>query len=403
MQNMKKNTSAISNAKRNLYLVMSESAITAGIMAMSIMTPFFNSVGLNNEQISLTQIAFTVVVIILNIPTGYIADRISRKWANIIGDFCHGFLFIAYAFTNNFLGIVICESLMGVMSALSGGVDQSLLKHFAGKLSKATGESENKILKSKTAKLELYKQICTLILLALGGPIGAIDLRLAIALSSISQFAGGIISIFIEDDSEKFIPIHKNPIKDMSHIAKTALKSKPLRLRIFTCAIGGEMTHVIIWIVTPLFMQAGVPLSLVSLAWVFNALTTMLGAWLAGKFSHKLTDSQIFTLPVVLMAISMIAMGVSLNIVTVWLYGLMGVVRGWSASTLRPMIQKYTKPSEQTSVLSLTQVISELIYIPIVWLVGFMADIKLEYGLLVTVAVFLPAGLLIIKKLKQSV
>ena len=99
----------------------------------------------------------------------------------------------------------------------------------------------------------------------------------------------------------------------------------------------------------------------------------------------------------------MIVMGASLNIITVWLYGLMGVVRGWSASTLRPMIQKYTKPSEQTSVLSLTQVISELIYIPIVWLVGFMADIKLEYGLLVTVAVFLPAGLLIIKKLKQSV
>ena len=195
---MKKKTLALSSAKKNLRLVMAESAVTAGLMAMSIMTPFFNSVGLNNEQISLTQIVFTLVVIVLNIPTGYIADRISRKWANIIGDFGHGFLFIAYAFTNNFLSIVICESLIGVMSALSGGVDQSLLKHFSGKLADATGESENKILKSKTAKLECYKQICNLILLALGGPIGAIDLRLAIALSGINQFAGGIISIFID-------------------------------------------------------------------------------------------------------------------------------------------------------------------------------------------------------------
>ena len=67
------------------------------------------------------------------------------------------------------------------------------------------------------------------------------------------------------------------------------------------------------------------------------------------------------------------------------------------------MIQKYTKPSEQTSVLSITKVVAELIYIPIVWLVGFVADIKLEYGLIVTVATFLPIGLFIIKKLRQSV
>ena len=218
----KKKSLAVKNAKRNLYLVMSESAVTSGLMAMSVMTPFFYSVGLNNEQISLTQMIFTIVVMLLNIPTGYLADRISRKWANIIGDFGHGILFIFYACTNNFASIVICESLIGVMSALSGGVDQSLLKHFASKLSKATGESEHKILKSKTAKLEFYKQTCTIILLALGGPIGAISLRLAIALSSINQFIGGIISIFIEDDSEKFVLVHKNPAKDMAHIRSEA-------------------------------------------------------------------------------------------------------------------------------------------------------------------------------------
>jgi len=400
---MKKKSLAFRSAKRNLRLVMTESAVTAGLMAMSVMTPFFNSVGLNNEQISLTQIVFTVVVMVLNIPTGYIADRISRKWANIIGDFSHGFLFIAYAFTNSFLGIVICESLIGVASALSGGVDQSLLKHFSEKLAKATGDSENKILKSKTAKLECYKQICNMILLALGGPIGAIDLRLAIALSGVNQFAGGIISIFIKDDSEKFIPVHKNPLKDMAHIAKSALRLKPLRLRIFAYAVGREMTHGIIWIVTPLFLQAGVPLSLVSLAWVFNSLMVIVGAWAASKFSHKFTDSQTFMVPIVLMTISMLGMGINLNIVTVWLYGLMGITQGWAAATLSPMVQRYTKPSEQTSVLSLTQTIAELLYIPIVWLVGFVSDIQLEHGLFATVAVFLPTGLIIIKKLRNSV
>lgn len=400
---MKKKSLELSNIKKNLRLVMTESAVTSGLMAMSIMTPFFNSVGLNNEQISLTQIAFTIVVMVLNIPTGYIADRISRKWANIIGDFGHGFLFITYAFTNNFLGIVICESLIGVMSALSGGVDQSLLKHFSSKLADTTGESKSKILKSKTAKLECYKQVCNLVLLALGGPIGAIDLRLAIALSSVNQFAGGIIGIFIDDDSEKFVPVHKNPMKDMAHIAKNVFKLKSLRLRIFAFAVGNEMTHGIIWIVTPLFLQAGVPLRLVSIAWVFNALMVMLGAWLAGRFSHKLSDSRTFAVPLVLVIASMIGMSVNLNIFTVWLYGLMGVAQGWTASTVRPMVQKYAKPNEQTSVLSIASVIAELVYIPVVWMIGFVADFRLEYGLLANVAIFLPVGILIIKKLKSSV
>ena len=78
--------------KRNLYLVMAEATITEGLLAMSIMTPFFHSVGLSNEKISLTQIIFTAVLVLLNVPTGYIADRISRKWANIIGDFAVAYL-----------------------------------------------------------------------------------------------------------------------------------------------------------------------------------------------------------------------------------------------------------------------------------------------------------------------
>lgn len=392
---------ALSQAKLNLRLIMSESAITAGLLAMSVLTPFYNSIGLNNEEIAFTQMIFTVAAIIFNIPLGYFADRRSRKWANIIGDFGHGIFLLAYAAMGNFIGVVICEILVGVMSALSDGVDQSLLKHFAGKIAKSTGESETRILKSKTAKLECYKNLCTLFLLILGGPIGAISLRLAIALSSVNYFIGGILSLFIKDDSEKLRPQHKNPLKDMLAIAKTALKTKPLRWRIFAYAIGRELTHGIIWIATPLFLQAGVPLELVSFTWAFNSLMALLGAYLAGKFSHKLTDSQIMIVPILLMTISMGIMGIHLNIVTVWLYGLMGITQGWTGSTIIPMIQKHANPSEQTSVLSLTKVLAQLLYIPVVWIIGVAADIHLEYGLFVTLIIFLPLGLIIIKKLKS--
>lgn len=390
-------------AHRNLRLAIAESAVTAGLLAMSVFTPFFNSIGLNNQQVSEVQIYFTIVVVLLNVPMGYIADRVSRKWANIIGDFGRAIVLLIYSQVATFAGAVICECLCGVAAALSDGVDQSLIKHFVGKISHETGESEAKLLKAKTAKLEVYRQLCNLVLLILGGPIGAISLRLALALSAVNHCIGGIISIFIKDDSEKLCPKHKNPFKDIYEITKDAMKNQPLRTRIFAYAVGREMTHGIIWIATPLFLKAGIPMEIVSFAWAFNALMCILGAKLAGKYGKNLSDVQIMIVPVVLMSISMLIMGLHLSIFTVWLYGAMGITQGWTATTLVPMVQKHAKPSEQTSILSVTKTLAQLLYIPVVWIIGYVADMKLEYGLFATLIIFLPLGLIIIQKLKQDV
>lgn len=399
----KKVQTSFASARKNLSLVMAESAITGGLLAMSVFTPFFNSIGLNNQQISEVQIYFTVVVILLNIPTGYIADRLSRKWANIIGDFGHAIVLLAYSSVASFAGAVICECICGIAAALSDGVDQTLIKHFTGKISQHTGESETKLLKTKTAKLEVMKQTCSLVLVALGGPIGAISLRLALALSSANYFIGGILSIFIVDDSEKLKPEHKNPFKDIKRIAKSTFQNEPLRTRVFAYAVGREMTHGIIWIATPLFLKAGVPIELVSFAWAFNALMAILGARLASRYGKKLSDAATLLVPTILMTSSMLIMGVHLGLGTVWLYGLMGITQGWTAASLMPMVQKYAKPSEQTSILSITKTLAQLLYIPVVWVIGYVADFKLEYGLFATVAIFLPISLIIIKKLKTSV
>ena len=390
------------SAKRNLNLVIAESSVTAGILAMPILTPFFTSIGLDQVQISETQMIFTIVTLLLNLPLGYIADRFSRKWANIIGDFGHAIIMLIYAQVGGFWGAVACECLFGLSSALTDGVDQSLLKHFVGKIAKATNQPESRLLRSKTAQLEIWRQACNLFLMLLGGPIGAISLRLAIGLSAINHLVGGVISIFIEDDSEKFQTIHGNPFKDIAHIAKTTAKTPMLRRRIIAYAIAREMTHGIIWVVTPLFLKAGVPMSIVSFAWVGNSLMAILGARLAGKYAKDISDAAALAVPLILMTVSMLVMAIDLNIVTVWLYGFMGITQGWTAATMTPMVQRYAKSSEQTSVLSLTKMLSQLLYIPVVWVIGYVADFELTYSLIATILIFLPLGLISLKSLTKT-
>ena len=404
----KKQNSLCKRASRSLNLAMLESSITSGLLAMAIMTPFFNSIGMNQEDIAITQGIFTVVVSVLNIPTGWIADRFGRKWANVIGDFGSFIAFLCYATVTNMTGAIICESLLGLMAALSQGVDNSLIRHFSYKI--ITGKSEKvgennadaeKLFKSRTAKLALWKHICTFVLVFLGGPIGAIDFRIAIACSGIPSLIGGIISIFIDDDSERLQP-EQAPVKDMCRIVTSAAKNPSLRNRIFAYAVGRDMTKGIIWVVTPLFLSVGVPISIVSAAWAINSVACVLGAWLATKFASRLSDRGIFAVPLILTTISMGVLSLSLNIYIIWIYFLMGVVQGWTSAAFMPMVQRHIKPSEQTSVVSVAKVAGQILYIPVVWVIGHAADISLRYATLATVVIFLPLGLLVLNRLKQE-
>ncbi len=391
-----KTKNLISTAMHNLRLVMFESALTAGLLSMSIMTPFFQSIGLNQLQISQTQIIFTIIMIGLNLPLGWVADRFSRKWANIIGDFGTALTFAGYAFANDFLSVVICESLLGCFMSLSQGVDQSLLKHFCKKI-----DPSEDYFRQKTAYLNCLHYISTLILVWLGGPIGAISFRLAILLSGIPYLIGGIASCFITDNSEKLIT-RSNPLYDMLQIVQSSFTNRPLRLRIFAFAIGREMTHVIIWVFTPMMLAAGVPLVLVSVGWALNAITCLIGSRIAAKYLLKFKEWQIFAIPLGIMVISMSLLGWRLNIFTIGVYLLMGIVQGWTGATLMPLVQRYASADRQTSVISLAQTVARLVYIPATWLVGWAADIRLQFAPLATVCIFLPFGLMILYGLRKE-
>lgn len=382
---------------RGLMLVMLESAITAGMLCMPVMSPFFMSIGLSQEEIATSQGIFTVVTIFLNLPTGWLADRFSRKWANVIGDFGLAMVLLIYATAQSFYAVVVSEILVGVFTSLSKGVDMSLLRHFSNKI-----DSDEKLFRTQSATLALLQHITNLVLVLLGGPIGVISFRLAIALSSVPFWIGGVISLLIRDDSTKLKPAYRNPLLDMWRIAHLSLHDEPLRLRIMTYAVGREMTHAIIWVFTPMLIFVGVPLPIVSCAWALNSLACALGAELAVRRATKMKDWQIFAVPFALVMVSMGTLSLILNIVAIWLYLLMGIAQGWTSATLAVMVQKHARPDEQTSVLSFATTVGKLLYVPVIWMVGVAADMNLQYATLVMLTVFGMLGSFVLAGLLQE-
>ena len=385
-----------SRHQRSLHLVLFESAITAGSFCTPIMTPFFLSIGLSQAEISVTQALFTIAVLLIDFPTGWLADRFGRKWANVLGDFGAALAYFLYATANSFASVVFCECLLGFFMAFSEGVDFSLLKHFSGKV-----QPEESYFRRQVARLSLWQHVANLTFVILGGPLGAINFRLAIVCSGLSRVIGGLISLGINDDSERLQKIANNPLRDMARIAISSFRQRELRTHIFAYAIGREMTHGIIWVFTPMLMLAGVPLSIVSMGWAVNSLFCVVGSRLAERYSQHLSSRQVMAIPLALMAVSMATLTIQINLWTVSLYLLMGVVQGWTGATLMPRLQQYVSAGEQTSVVSLAKVVAKLLYVPAVCLIGIAADIQLNYAATVTLVIFLPLGLLTMHAFKE--
>ena len=408
---MKRTTAGLS-PKTNRALVIAESMLTAGIISVPFMTILYEAeIGLTHEQIAITQAAFTVVAMLLNIPLGWVADRFSRKFANILGDFLCFLGLIFYTQAHTMLDCVLCETLFGVGIAFSQGVDSSLLKHFADK---EDASNNHKLYKDSFGRMS---SLCYLVCLAyyvIGFAIGDMNVRDIIMISSIPFIFAIIAGLFIHDDSVKLGKTKaeakeeaqenkkSDDDKTIFEIIHETLGNPKLNIRIAAYMIAREMTHGIIWCFTPLLQFVGIDGKWIVLGWAANSLAAYLGTKLARRLGGKLSEWVRFVIPVMIVALAALAMSIHLSVFTLCLYVFFGIAQGWTSVTMMPQIKIHTKGKLQVTVESIAKVCSQLYYIVAVWLIGRAADIKLEYAALATILLFVPLAIPVAIRLKRQ-
>lgn len=396
---MKNTNKVVSTRKyeRNLKLIIWETLLTsigAGF-SISTITVFWNSIGMNQTAIGFTQMMFTIVILCLDIPMGYIADRFNRKVLNIIGDIGAAITFAFYAFAQNVYMAILAECMLGVFMAMTNGVDQSFVKFNANKID-STGE----LLKKTNTRMYTLKYVAMLIVILIGGFIAKYSLRLTVLLSFIPYFIGGILAIFIKDYNGKAQVKHKNPVKDLLSNVKEIIKTPKVKTYLLSYIIGREITHAQIWILTPLLIMVGVPLEIVSLGWIFNNIMQIIGSKIAEKMIHIKTSNK-FAIPILIEIIWIIILIVNTNIVTVWLFTLNGLVQGLVSGNLVTPLQEETKDELQTSVMSIASTGARLLYIPLVYFINYLGNMELQLALVGVAVIFIPLGLFTYKQLRK--
>lgn len=126
--------------QRNLTLLNAMSFSRMFMVILPIFIPLMESYGLNMKQTMLLQSAFALTSLISEVPSGYLADIVGRKFTLMLGFFISGIGFSQLIWADTFLELVIFEATLGFAFSLVSGSDMALV--FESE--KAIGDSARK-------------------------------------------------------------------------------------------------------------------------------------------------------------------------------------------------------------------------------------------------------------------
>ncbi len=117
-----------------------------------ILLYFQNVIGLTIKEFFFLQAYFSLCVFIFEIPTGYVADKISRKLSLVLsGVFaCFGLYFMHIA--HGLMHVVIAETLLALHVALNSGAFESLFYDYHDKA------QDRSLSSNYTRNLSLFSQ-----------------------------------------------------------------------------------------------------------------------------------------------------------------------------------------------------------------------------------------------------
>jgi MFS family permease len=344
---------------------------TAGLMfILPVMVPYWNSRGLNQTEIGLLQTAFTATVLILQLPTGRLADVYGRRRLILIGSVLAVIGFAGYSLANGFWGMLLAELVLGLGYSCKSGADLALLrqrleeadrvveeKHIIGQLSSfnAAGELVSAIIGGWAASW------------ALGLPLWMTVFGISLAI----PFAAALPTDKPQESSKQT----RAPLR----LVLGGLINSPRMLAI-TCfsASAGVATHLFVWLFQPYLQTGGLGIGWFGLMWaLFNA-TYMLFSWRVSAIERKLGERVSMALILAAPAVAYLGLGLGMSLWLLPLTALFTLSRALNGPIITHLVHEHTDAAHYATTLSGLATMQGIIYALMGPLSGWLVD---TYGL----------------------
>ena len=356
----------IRESRRSIKLIFVESALTNFLMFMPVIWLIYADVGLSQFDIGIAQAFFAITMLVTMVPTGYIADRFSRKLSNMSGDLLMVAGLLTYALGASLPVFILAEVLFALGLSLTRGADKALLKAHCS-VAKKDYSKTNSRLESVNFTLQGLGAVA-------GGILGVQNIRWPLLATAGMVMLGFFASTMIKNAGKKR-ETDLHPLRDISNIVRYCLKrDSKLAWRIFLGASLLGSTWMIVWLLTPLFLQSGISVGWHGVLFAVISIAAIAGSELARKVKIPMA------LPLLITGLAYLVLGLHVSIFTVFLYLVTSFSRGINTAKVQPYIQEVVPEDIQATALSVFDMSYRVFTIVLGLSVNFLASINLQYG-----------------------
>lgn len=370
---------AKSELRSNLWKLYVLSAVATFGFAVPIFIPFQQAHDLSLQQAFLLQSIYALALVLLEIPSGYLADRWGRRHTILTGSFALFLGMLTYAITSNFTGFLFAELLLALGVSFHSGTVEALTYDTLVEL-----KEERRFLKvnGQQGFFALGSKAITSLLVGL---LAAVSLRLPFY-ADVGLFgAATLVSYFLVEP-------HRHILKETKHLrilwnicTHALLHNRALQAAIALYTIVAAMDIQIFWFLQAYQIAIGLPMALFGIT---NAVMCLLGAF-AYREAHYLGKRAEHkgTLFVIAFGVILTCFGLSAvsSIGGLAFFMMEGMAFGVFDPLLSNLMNRITTSDIRATVLSIRSFSSRLFFAVISPFLGAMADaFSLSYALLLT-------------------
>lgn len=353
------------------------------MVMMPILTLYFQDKGLNMSEVMILQTIFSVLIVVLEVPSWYFADIFKRKYSIILWTFFSFLWLLWYYFAGWFWWFVVVEILLWISVSFISWTNSAYL--YDELMSK---KEEKKYVKLEWAftSIETFSES---IAAFVSWFIALISFKAVVIVHIIAMFLAFISSLFLKEHKKNIELKDRLKMKDVfNFILKENYIVKYL---VSFSAIIWSSTLIFVWIAQPFWKELWLPIVYFWIVWWIVNMLVSVWALLSHKFEEKFSFKQIFIFFWVCSFLFYIILFFTDNIyialiISSWFW----IFRWLNWPIIKDYINRQTESKMRATVMSIKNLSFRIVFSilsPFIW---YFADIyDLHTSLLVSWIIFL--------------
>jgi predicted MFS family arabinose efflux permease len=336
-------------------------------MVMPVIVLFYQDNGLNMQDIFTLKAIYSVAIVAMEIPSGYMADVWGRRNTLLLGGILASTGFALYSFSEGFWAFALAEIVLGAGHSFFSGADSAML-YDTLKASKREGEY---------VKQEGWVTSAGNFAEAFAGIVGGFLATISLHTPFYFQFAVAAIAVpagwLLKE------PLSR-PSQSGSHLKKTirivvkTFTLPELRSAILLSSFTGTASLTFAWFVQPYFEQAGVKISAFGVMWTLLNLSVAFSSMSSYRFRDWLGEKNFLIFIISGLTAGYFAAAWEISLAGIAILFFFYIIRGIAHPVLKDFINQYTQSDVRATVLSLRDFAIRINFAIIGPLLGWLTD-----------------------------